>query len=110
MSSKKVKTRYDQDGRRQREVEERKAKTRAATREAKRVHDDEPQSLETSGAVKFREYQEPVFLDHKSGIVVLHWARQIGKSFTLAAWAVQRLLIRPGRLVTVLSNSRDNGA
>jgi phage FluMu gp28-like protein len=34
---------------------------------------------------------------------VLHWARQIGKSFTLAAWAVSRL-------VTVLSNSRENGA
>jgi len=70
----------------------------------------EPQSLETSGAIQFREYQYPVFLDHRTGIVVLHWSRQIGKSFTLAAWAVQRLLIRPGRLVTVLSNSRDNGA
>jgi phage FluMu gp28-like protein len=27
----------------------------------------------------------------------------------MAAWAVDRLLTRPGRLVTVLSNSRDNG-
>jgi phage FluMu gp28-like protein len=61
-------------------------------------------------AVKFRDYQREIFLDHKSGIVVLHWARQIGKSFTLAAWAVYRLLTRPGRLVTVLSNSRENGA
>jgi phage FluMu gp28-like protein len=42
--------------------------------------------------------------------LILHWARQIGKSFTLAAWAVDRLLTRPGRLVTVLSNSRENGA
>ena len=48
--------------------------------------------------------------DHKTGILVLHWARQIGKSFTLAGWAVERLLVRPGRLVTVLSNSRENGA
>jgi phage FluMu gp28-like protein len=42
--------------------------------------------------------------------MILHWSRQIGKSFTLAAWAVDRLLTRPGRLVTVLSNSRENGA
>jgi hypothetical protein len=37
------------------------------------------------------------------------WSRQIGKSFTLAAWAVDRLLTRPGRLVTILSNSQANG-
>ena len=58
----------------------------------------------------FRPYQWPVFHDRSSGIMILHWSRQIGKSFTLAAWAVDRLLTRPGRLVTVLSNSRDNGA
>lgn len=57
-----------------------------------------------------RTYQSPVFEDRHTGIIVLHWARQIGKSFTLAAWAVDRLVTRPGRLVTVLSNSRDNGA
>src|SRR5580704_1323610 len=56
-----------------------------------------------------REYQEPLMGDDSPGVVVLHWARQIGKSFTLAAWAVDRLLKNPGRLVTVLSNSRDNG-
>ncbi len=61
-------------------------------------------------AVQLRSYQLPVFQDHSSGILVLHWSRQIGKSFTLAAWAVERLLRRPGRLVTVLSNSRENGA
>lgn len=49
-------------------------------------------------------------MDRTSGLLILHWSRQIGKSFTLAAWAVDRLLSRPGRLVTVLSNSRDNGA
>ncbi len=60
--------------------------------------------------IAFRPYQWPVFHDRSSGIMILHWSRQIGKSFTLAAWAVDRLLTRPGRLVTVLSNSRDNGA
>ncbi|MGB8352638.1 MAG: terminase family protein [Chthoniobacteraceae bacterium] len=43
-------------------------------------------------------------------IVVLHWSRQIGKSYVLAAWALNRVLKFPGRLVTVLSNSRENGA
>ncbi len=60
--------------------------------------------------IKFHKYQQPIFDDHKTGIVVLHWARQVGKSFTLAAWAINRLLRSPGRLVTVLSNSRENGA
>lgn len=59
--------------------------------------------------IRFREYQRPVFDDNETGILVLHWSRQIGKSFTLAAWAVDRLITRPGRLVTVLSNSKDNG-
>ena len=60
--------------------------------------------------VTLRDYQAEVFWNNTAGILVLHWARQIGKSFTLAAWAVNRLLDRPGRLVTVLSNSRENGA
>lgn len=60
--------------------------------------------------INFRPYQQGIFLDRTTGVVILHWSRQIGKSFTLAAWAVDRLLTRPGRLVTVLSNSRDNGA
>ena len=60
--------------------------------------------------IQFREYQRPVFEDNETGVLVLQWSRQIGKSFTLAAWAVDRLLTRPGRLVTVLSNSKDNGA
>ncbi len=60
--------------------------------------------------IQFRPYQKPVFMDRKTGTQVLHWSRQIGKSFTLGSWAVDRLLTRPGRLVTVLSNSRDNGA
>ncbi len=66
------------------------------------------------GLVKFRGYQLPVFLDRESGILILNWSRQIGKSYTLAAWAVDRLLSQlqryPSWLITVLSNSRDNGA
>ena len=64
----------------------------------------------TKPLINFRQFQRPVFMDRESGVLVLHWSRQIGKSFTLAGWAVDRLLTRPGRLVTVLSNSRDNGA
>jgi phage FluMu gp28-like protein len=60
--------------------------------------------------VPFRNYQQPVFWDHITKTLILHWSRQIGKSYTLAGWAVDRLLRYPGRLVTVLSNSRDNGA
>ena len=61
-------------------------------------------------ALGLRAYQRNIFWDQTSGIVVLHWSRQIGKSFVLAAWAVYRLMTRPGRLVTVLSNSKENGA
>lgn len=57
-----------------------------------------------------RSYQAPIFNDRETGVLVLHWSRQIGKSHTLAYWAVDRLISRPGRLVTVLSNSRENGA
>ena len=58
--------------------------------------------------VNFKAFQMPIFWA-SVGVLVLHWSRQIGKSYVLAAWAVYRLLTRPGRLVTVLSNSRDNG-
>lgn len=60
--------------------------------------------------ISFREYQKEVASDHVTKTVLIHWSRQIGKSFTLACWAVDRLLLKPGRLVTVLSNSKDNGA
>ncbi len=56
----------------------------------------------------FRQYQEPVFWS-PVGMLILHWSRQIGKSYVLAAWAVSRLIGKPGRLVTVLSNSKSNG-
>ena len=64
---------------------------------------------DAAGLITFRKYQEKVFWDHETKTQILHWSRQIGKSFTLANWAVKRLLDRPGRLVTVLSNSRANG-
>lgn len=63
----------------------------------------------TPGLVTFRKYQERVFWDHETKTMLIHWSRQVGKSYTLAAWAVDRLLKNPGRLVTVLSNSRANG-
>lgn len=59
--------------------------------------------------INFRAYQLPVFEDRATGLLILHWSRQIGKSHVLSAWAVDRLISRPGRLVTVLSNSRANG-
>ncbi|HTJ77949.1 MAG TPA: terminase family protein [Rariglobus sp.] len=61
------------------------------------------------GLITFRKYQERVFWDHETKTQILHWSRQVGKSYTLANWAVKRLLDHPGRLVTVLSNSRANG-
>lgn len=60
------------------------------------------------GLIKFKLFQIPIFWSD-AGVLILHWARQIGKSFVLASWAVYRLLTKPGRLVTVLSNSKDNG-
>jgi phage FluMu gp28-like protein len=67
-------------------------------------------AVAAKGLVTFRKYQQPVFWDHTTKTQIIHWSRQVGKSYTLAAWAVDRLLRFPGRLVTVLSNSRDNGA
>lgn len=67
-------------------------------------------SVLCAGLISFRVYQEPVVFDHETKTQILHWSRQIGKSYTLAAWVVDRCLRFPGRLVTVLSNSRDNGA
>lgn len=60
------------------------------------------------GLIKFKLFQIPIFWS-VAGVLILHWSRQIGKSYVLAAWAVYRLLTKPGRLVTVLSNSKDNG-
>jgi hypothetical protein len=95
----------------QRSLQKRNEKERKKTR-GKKSKRPSPRVREKTASdyLELRPYQVPVFKDHQSGILVLHWSRQIGKSFVLAAWAVQRLLMRPGRLVTVLSNSRENGA
>ncbi len=71
------------------------------------LEDFSPLAVKTP-LISFRPYQREIFDDDTSGVVIAHWSRQIGKSYVLAAWAVKRLLTRPGRLVTVLSNSRDN--
>jgi phage FluMu gp28-like protein len=60
--------------------------------------------------LKLRAYQKEAFENRSNGIECWVWGRQTGKSYTLAAWAVDRLLTRPGRLVTILSNSLLNGA
>ena len=70
-------------------------------------------NLENETAVKLRPYQHEVFTS-EVGTLILHWSRQIGKSHVLAHWAVSRLITKLEKnstwLITVLSNSRDNGA
>lgn len=53
--------------------------------------------------MNLRSYQLPIFNDNITPILGLHWARQTGKSTVLAAWAVDRVLNRHGRLVTEIS-------
>lgn len=65
---------------------------------------------QTSSLIKFRPYQAKAFHNKTDGIQVWLWGRQTGKSFTLAAWAIDRLITNPGHTVTVLSNSKFNGA
>lgn len=71
-------------------------------------------SAVSSPLVTFRSYQLPVFKDHSTKVLILEWSRQIGKSYTLANWCVSRLLRQLQRhnswLITVLSNSKANGA
>lgn len=65
---------------------------------------------ETTVRVSLRPYQLQAFENRTNGIECWIWGRQTGKSYTLAAWAVDRIVTRPGRLVTILSNSLNNGA
>ena len=65
--------------------------------------------IAASPVILLRGYEREALENHTHGIEVWLWGRQTGKSFTLAAWAVDRLLRNPGRLVTILSNSRANG-
>jgi phage FluMu gp28-like protein len=71
----------------------------------------ETRSPEVARDIRFllRPYQAEAFDNRTNGIECWLWGRQTGKSFTLAAWAVDRLITRPGRLVTILSNSLANG-
>src|SRR4051812_7850159 len=59
--------------------------------------------------IEFRPYQAEAFHNKTDGVQIWLWGRQTGKSFTLAAWAVDRLITKPGRTVTMLSNSKFNG-
>lgn len=63
----------------------------------------------SASLIQFRPYQQEAFANRANGVEVWLWARQVGKSFTLAAWAVDRLVTIPGRTVTILSNSKFNG-
>lgn len=64
----------------------------------------------------FREYQRQAFHDKTTKVLILEWSRQIGKSHTMANWAVDRVIQQLGRpeikswLVVVISNSKANGA
>jgi phage FluMu gp28-like protein len=72
-----------------------------------------PAQPETDKSLSLRSYQESIFMS-AAGTLILHWSRQIGKSHVLAHWAVHRMVDKladhPSWLITVLSNSRDNGA
>jgi hypothetical protein len=57
--------------------------------------------------VTLRPYQQAAFDNRTNGIELWLWGRQTGKSFTLAAWTIDRLITRPGRLVTILSNGAE---
>ncbi len=78
------------------------------------AHADAPAVEAAPPLVAFRSYQKKVFLDHTSKVLMLEWSRQIGKSYTLANWCVDRCLQQLRNhhswLVVVLSNSKDNGS
>jgi phage FluMu gp28-like protein len=86
-------------------------KVRLSTTNAKSSASSKSRGHESKAeqVLKFRTYQKEAFQNRSNGIECWAWGRQTGKSYTLAAWAVDRLLTRPGRLVTVLSNSLSNG-
>lgn len=69
---------------------------------------------EAPALIQFLPYQRQAWEDRTSGIMIWFWGRQCRKSSTGAAWAVDRLLTQVPKhgnwLVTVLSNSKDNGA
>jgi len=76
-------------------------------------HAPDEKAVPEKKTVRFRSYQDSIFAS-QAGTLILHWSRQIGKSHVLAHWAVARVVDKlekhPTWLITVLSNSRDNGA
>lgn len=56
---------------------------------------------------RFRPYQEE-FLFCPDRVVVLNWSRQIGKSLSLAFWALCRCVFRPNHTVCIFSNTVKN--
>ncbi len=86
-----------------------RASSKSSRKDAKAQSKATAEFARLTSLVSFKPFQEPIFWDDDTGVLCLHWSRQIGKSYVLAAWAVKRLLTKPGRLVTVLSNSKDNG-
>jgi phage FluMu gp28-like protein len=87
-----------------------KQKSRPTTPRPQRLRGEIPAATTPPAPLHLRDYQQNAFDNRTNGIELWLWGRQTGKSFTLAAWAIDRLLTRPGRLVTILSNSLANGA
>ena len=59
--------------------------------------------------IQLRRYQEPPFWKDSLGLVFLLWRRQLGKSFTMAAKALRRMMDKPNHLVTYASASLNMG-
>ena len=64
----------------------------------------EPRKKKPEPLIKHRVYQREVFR-HALRRLFLLWARQDGKSFTLASDALDRMMAKPGRLITFISAS-----
>lgn len=64
--------------------------------------------VDMNGIIKFRAYQEEVFWA-KWRMMFWLWRRQAGKSFTLANWAIRRMMERENHLVTMVSASVNLG-
>ena len=61
------------------------------------------------GRLSLRPYQQAALENHSASVEVWLWARGTGKSFALAAWAIARLITRPGRVATILVPSLQHG-
>ena len=59
--------------------------------------------------IRLRAYQEEAFW-YEGRFLFLLWSRQTGKSYTLAAKALERMMLRPNHLCTFVSASITLGA